>query len=89
MPDLRRRRIPGQGLSRSHEQLHLDQVEARRRLGHRVLHLQPGVDLHEREGALLRLVEVLHRAGAAVPGGTHQRGGRLAQRTQLLVVQDR
>ena len=44
-----------------------DQVDAGRLLGHRVLDLQPGVDLEERDRAVLA-DEVLDRAGAVVAG---------------------
>ena len=60
-------------------QLQLDEVEPGRRFGHRVLDLQPGVDLQEREALLGRLVEELHRTGADVARRLDQRDGGLAQ----------
>ena len=63
-------------------QLQLDDVEAGRRLGDRVLDLQPGVDLEEGEQLLVGLVEELDRAGADVAGRLDQRLRRLAQRAR-------
>ena len=68
-------------------QLQLDDVDAGGRLGDAVLHLQPGVDLEEREQALARLVEELDRARVDVARGLRQRGGRAAQELLLLGVQ--
>ena len=56
------------------EDLQLHQVEAGGDLGDRVLDLQPGVDLEEREDLLIRLIEVLDGAGAAVSGGADKFG---------------
>ena len=58
-------------------QLQLDQVQPGDRLGHGMLDLQAGVDLHEREAAMRGLVEELDRAGAAVAAGEREppRGG--------------
>ena len=68
----RRRGLALQPLSLCHAQLQLDQVEARGRLGDRVLDLEPGIDLHEEELLRRRLDEELHRAGVAVA----RRGGQ-------------
>jgi hypothetical protein len=57
-----------QRLARGHPQLQLHQVQTGDELGDRVLHLQPGVHLHEEE--LVRRVgpdDELHRARADVP----------------------
>ncbi len=56
------------------ENLQFDQVDAGGDLGDRVLDLQPGVDLEEREELLVRLIEVLDSAGAAVSGGADEFG---------------
>ena len=88
-----------QGLPRGHAQLPLHQVQAGDHLGDRVLHLQPGVHLHEVELAAL-LGDELHGAGVHVshrargshrggtdltpPGRGHARSGRLLQ--HLLVA---
>ena len=82
-------RLTDQAPTASHVQLHFDQVEPGRCLGHRVLHLQAGVDLQERERPLGGLVEELHRAGAYVPGGGDQRDGGAPQLRVLLLGQDR
>ena len=67
------------------EDLQLDQVEAGGDLGDRVLDLQPGVDLEEREDLLIRLVEVLDGAGAAVSGGADKFGRHASQVVGLLL----
>ena len=54
-------------------QLQLHQVQPGGRLGHRMLDLQPGVDLHELEAAGFRVDQELHRAGVAVAGGGAKR----------------
>jgi hypothetical protein len=59
------------------------------RLGDRVLDLQPGVDLQERQQPLARLVEELHGRGVDVPGGPDQLGGVGAYHLLLLGVQHR
>ena len=64
----RRRRVALEPPAGGDVQLQLDEVGAGDRLGDRVLHLQPRVDLHEREALALGLVEELDRAGAAVAG---------------------
>jgi predicted GNAT family acetyltransferase len=69
-------------------QLGLDQVDAGGHLGDRVLHLEPGVDLEEREGLLLGLVEELDGAGAPVVDGEGEPFGRLLEQRGLLVGQD-
>ena len=55
----------GQRLAGRHAQLQRDQVEPGHGFGHRVLHLQPGVHLHEVEAAL-GVEQELQRAGALV-----------------------
>ncbi len=45
------RLLEREGLAASHPQLPLDQVEPGDRFRHRVLHLQPGIHLHEVEAA--------------------------------------
>jgi hypothetical protein len=84
-----RRRIADQVAAARDVQLKLDEVEPGRRLGHRVLDLQPGVDLEEGEQLLARLVKELHGAGALVAGGVHERGGGGAQPGVLLGAQRR
>ena len=64
-----------------HVQLRLDQVQVRRRLGDRVLDLQPGVDLEEGERPLSRVVEELDSSGADVP---HRDGQLLRGRLELV-----
>ncbi len=59
------------------------------RLGHRVLDLQPGVDLHELEAAGVRVDQELDRAGVAVAGGGAQPHGRVADRLLLGGVEHR
>ena len=75
---------PGQSPSRDpaagDEDLQLDQVDAGGDLGDRVLDLQPGVDLEEREDLLLRLVQVLDGARAAVSGGADEVGRHASAR---------
>ena len=58
----------GERLARSDEHLLADQVEAGDELRHGVLHLDPGVHLHEEVLALAR-EQPLDRPGRAVPGG--------------------
>ena len=50
-------------------ELQLDQVQPRGHLRHRMLHLEPRVDLHEEEVPRLRVDEELHGARVAVPDG--------------------
>ena len=88
VPELRRR-LALEPAAGGHVQLQLDDVEAGRLLGDRVLDLQPGVHLEEGEQLLLGLVEELDGAGADVAGGLDQRHGRLAQRRGLLGGQRR
>ena len=78
---LRRRRLTLQAPAGRHVQLQLDEIEAGRQLGHRVLDLQAGVDLQEREALLGRLVQELDRAGVLVAGDggqAHRRGAQVA-----------
>jgi hypothetical protein len=56
----------GQPAAHRHVQLELDDVDARRRLGDRVLDLQARVDLQERQQLVARLVEELDGAGVDV-----------------------
>ena len=65
MPAARRAPCQRQRLAGSDADLEPDEVEPRDRLGHRVLHLQARVRLHERERAV-RPDEELERAGVAV-----------------------
>jgi len=58
-----------QWFSHGHQELELDQVQSGGGLGDGVLHLEPCVDLHERKGLVLWLVEELDRARTLVPGG--------------------
>ena len=62
----------------THPELPLDQVGAGDHLGDRVLHLQPGVHLHEVE-PVLGVQDELHRAGADVLYGAGGADGGLAQ----------
>ena len=64
------------------------QVDAGDLLGHRVLDLQPGVDLEERDGAVLA-DEELAGAGADVAGLAEDRLGRAVQLGVLLVGEER
>ena len=59
-----------------HVQLQRDEIESGDQLGHRVLHLQAGVHLEERE-ATLAVEQELDGAGADVPDGCRgrDRGG--------------
>ena len=72
-----------------HVQLQPDQVGAGGDLGDRVLDLQPGVDLEEREQLLAGVVEELDGAGAAVADGHGEPLGRRLQLRGLLRFQDR
>ena len=69
--------LQGQGLARGHAQLPRHQVQARQRFGHGMLHLQPGVHLHEVEAALF-VQQEFQRARALVAYGLHGRHGRRA-----------
>ena len=71
------------------EDLQLHQVDAGGDLGDRVLDLQPSIDLEEREDLLLRLVEVLDSAGAAVSGGADQVGRHASKVVGLLLGEQR
>ena len=75
----RRRRRPSSRPPAATCSCSLHQVEPGRHLGDRVLDLQPGVDLEERERPLLRLVEELDRARVAVAGGHGQPRGRVRE----------
>ncbi len=76
-----------QRAARRDVQLQLDDVDAGGGLGDRVLDLQPGVDLEERQQLLAGLVEELHRPGVDVAGRPDQFGGVRAQQLLLLGVQ--
>ena len=67
-------------------ELELDQVEAGRRLGDRVLHLEAGVDLEEGEGLLARAGRGTRPCRRRVPGRRDQAHGGVAQRRVLLGV---
>ena len=76
-----RRRVALQATAGRDVELQLDEVESGRELRDRMLHLEPGVHLEERELLLLRLVEELDRAGVRVAGergeaARSMRGGR-------------
>ena len=79
----------GQGAAGRDVQLQLDDVQAGGRLGDRVLDLQPGVDLEERQQPLPRLVEELHGRGVDVAGGPDQLRGVGAHHLLLLGGQHR
>ena len=76
-----------QRAARRDVQLQLDDVGAGAGLGDRVLDLQPGVDLQERQQLLAGLVEELHRPGVDVAGRPDEVGGVPAQQLLLLRVQ--
>jgi hypothetical protein len=57
----------------------LDQVDSVDRLGDRMLHLQPGVDLQERRLLTGRVIDVLDGSGGAVADGGTERGGRFGE----------
>src|SRR6266542_3088497 len=67
-----RRRLAVQPPAARHVQLQLHQVQPGGLLGHRVFHLEPGVDLHEHEIVGVRVDEELDGARVAVPGGGGQ-----------------
>ena len=73
-----------QAAAGSDMELCLDQVEVGRDLGDRVLDLQAGVDLEEREHLGLRVVEELHRACALVVDGQGEPLGRCLELRGLL-----
>ena len=66
----------GEATTTRDEDLRLHEVDAGGRLGDRVLDLQAGVDLEERERPVARAVEELHGAGADVPHGQGEALGR-------------
>jgi hypothetical protein len=77
-------RVALQPATGGHVDLQLHDVESGRRLRDRVLDLQAGVDLQEREQLLGRLVEELHGARVDVAGRLDQGRRGLAQRGVLL-----
>ncbi len=79
----------GQRAAARDVQLQLDDVQAGGRLGDRVLDLQPGVHLEERQQPFARLVEELHGRRVDVPGGPDELGGVGAHHLLLLRVQRR
>ena len=81
---LRRRRLAVEAAAGGDVQLQLHEVEPGRQLGHRVLDLQPGVHLEEREALLGRLVQELDGPGVDVAGERGQAHGRGAQVAVLL-----
>ncbi len=68
-------------------QLQLDEIEPGRQLGHRMFHLQAGVDLEEGELPPVRLVQELDGAGVGVAGERSQAHGGRPQLGVLLVRQ--
>jgi hypothetical protein len=64
----------GEELPRRNAQLPLDEVDARDHLGHRVLHLEAGVHLHEVELGV-RVVRVEHELDGACEEGEVVCGG--------------
>ena len=70
-------------------QLQLDQVQPGGRLGHRVLDLQPGVDLHELEAAGGGIDQEFHGARIAVARRGAQSDGRVTDRLFLRGVEHR
>ncbi len=90
--------VPGQpyvllreaeGLPGRDPQLPLDQVQARDQLGHRVLHLEAGVHLHEVVRRRVRARDdELHRARAPVAAGAGRLDRRLAHRRTRLLVEE-
>jgi hypothetical protein len=85
----RRRRVTGQSAPGRDVELELDEVDARDHLGDGVLDLQPGVDLHERELALARLIEELDGRSSPVARELGQPGGRGRQLVLLFGSQAR
>ena len=65
-------------------QLQFDQVDAGGHLGHRMLDLQPGVDLHEGERLAALVVEELDGAGVVISHGLGQAHRRRPQLAILL-----
>ena len=86
---LRRRRIALQRAARGDLELEPHEVGAGDHLGDRVLDLQAGVDLHEREALLVGLVEELDGARAPVVRVARQAHGRLGQLALLLGAERR
>ncbi len=80
-------RLGGQGLAAGDRDLQVDQVQSGDGFGHRVLDLQPGVHLQEREGPVVAGDE-LHGAGAAVVHGAGGLDRGLPQPGTPLVVDD-
>ena len=78
----------GQLLARGHAHLLLDEVDAGRELGHRMLDLQARVHLEEIEAAL-RVGHELDRAGADVAHGGGERHRRLAHVAPQLGAHER
>jgi hypothetical protein len=64
------------------------QVDARGLLGHRMLHLQAGIDLEEGDQAVLS-DQVFHGAGAVVAGLLADPFGRLVNLRALCIGQER
>ena len=81
---VRRRRVALEPAAGRDVELERDEVGAGDHLGDGVLDLQPGVDLHEREALLARLVEELDGARAAVVRVSRQAHRRLGQLALLL-----
>ena len=80
--------VNGQRLALGDAELLAHEVDARRLLRHRVLHLQPGVDLEERDQPVLA-DEELDRARPVVARLPADRLGGLVDRRALLVGEER
>jgi hypothetical protein len=78
--------VPTSRSPRGDLELELDQVQAGGDLGDWVLHLEPGVDLHERERPALQVVEELDGASVAVAGRAAQPRDRLAHLAHLALL---
>ena len=83
------RRLPGEPLAASHEQLQLHKVKPGGSLSDRVLGLQPCSHSHEGEGVLRRVVDELDGARPPVTGRPHKRRGSCTKFRLLLATQTR
>ena len=86
---VRRRWLALEPAAGRHVQLQLDEVDAGDGLRHRVLHLEARFDPDEREALLVRLVEELDRARAAVAGAQREPPRGLQRLALLLGLQRR
>ena len=82
------RAVTDQFVTTGDQNLQFDEVDSGGDLGDRVLDLQTGVDLEEREELVLGLVEVFDRACALVSGCLDQFGGHLLEVVRLFFGQD-